>query len=164
MTSPPGQDPTREALIEALLQIRRMAGAVDLGGASVGQLIALCRDASREALQAVLRNHGQGETEEGKLPMLRRPTDEYFTLSVIDELKRARFKFPSAVLSMAALTEEVGELAQALLKWRAGEQSWDAVVGEAIQVAAMAQRVAVEGDASFEAVAYSEPGKSHVPA
>lgn len=87
----------------------------------------------------------------------RRPSDEYFTLSVASELRRAREKFPSSALALAALTEEVGELAQALLKWRAGKLSWDAVVGEAIQVATMAQRVAVEGDASFEAVAYSEP-------
>ncbi len=91
--------------------------------------------------------------------MVDRPSDEYFALSVVDELKRARAKFPSSNLSMAALTEEVGELAQALLKWRAGKLSWDAVVGEAIQVSGMAQRVAVEGDISFEAVAYSEPTK-----
>lgn len=86
-----------------------------------------------------------------------RPTDKHFAQRVEIELRNARAKFPSSVLSMAALTEEVGELAQALLKWRAGKLSWDAVVGEAIQVSAMAQRVAVEGDVSFENAEYSEP-------
>jgi NTP pyrophosphatase (non-canonical NTP hydrolase) len=86
-----------------------------------------------------------------------RPTDKWFRTEVVVELSRARRKFPSSVLSMAALTEEVGELAQALLKWRAGKGTWAEVESEAIQVACMAQRVAVEGDASFEAADYSEP-------
>lgn len=89
-----------------------------------------------------------------------RPTNETFAGGVVEELGRARAKFPLSNLSMAALTEEVGELAQALLKWRAGDWPWARVVEEATQVAAMAQRVAVEGDASFDAVAYSEPGRA----
>lgn len=45
---------------------------------------------------------------------------------------------------MAALTEEVGELAKALLS-----EPWERVVAEAVQVAAMAIRVAEEGDSTF---------------
>ncbi len=42
---------------------------------------------------------------------------------------------------MTALTEEVGELAKALL-----DEEWSRVQLEAIQVACMAARVAIEGD------------------
>lgn len=42
---------------------------------------------------------------------------------------------------MTALTEEVGELAKALL-----DEGWSRVQAEAIQVACMAARVAIEGD------------------
>ena len=57
------------------------------------------------------------------------------------EVGRARRKFPSPEASMCALTEEVGELAKALL-----DESHERVIEEAIQVAAMAVRVATEGD------------------
>lgn len=57
------------------------------------------------------------------------------------ELARARRKFPSSEGSLAALTEEVGELAKAVL-----DESRDRIIAEAVQVAAMAIRVAIEGD------------------
>jgi len=89
--------------------------------------------------------------------------DQQFLADVADELARARAKFPSSYLVLAALTEEVGELAQAMLYERAGKGNangkdpkrhvWD----EAVQVAAMALRVAVEGDPSFAASPYLEP-------
>lgn len=60
---------------------------------------------------------------------------------VHDEVFKARKKFPSSEGSMTALTEEVGELAKALL-----DEGWSRVQAEAIQVAAMACRVAIEGD------------------
>ena len=82
--------------------------------------------------------------------------DEQFIEDVKAELGRARAKFPSANLSFVALTEEVGELAQALLKCRAGAWSRDRVRAEAVQVATMALRVAVEADESFR-VGYVEP-------
>lgn len=47
--------------------------------------------------------------------------DETFQAAVAAELVRARGKFPSSNLVLAALTEEVGELAQAMLKVRAGK-------------------------------------------
>lgn len=67
--------------------------------------------------------------------------DVAFTNAVTAELVAARDKFPSSAMSMVALTEEVGELAKALL-----DESWERVVEEAVQVAVMAQRVATEGD------------------
>lgn len=81
--------------------------------------------------------------------------DEVFLHELREELSRAREKFPSANLSFVALVEEVGELGQALLKHRAGNGTKQAIYGEAIQVAAMAMRVALEPDQSFN-VSYSE--------
>jgi hypothetical protein len=72
--------------------------------------------------------------------------DTRFSREVVQELARARRKFPSPNLALAALTEETGELAQALLQREPPARIW----AEATQVAAMAQRVAVEGDPSFE--------------
>jgi NTP pyrophosphatase (non-canonical NTP hydrolase) len=63
---------------------------------------------------------------------------------IVEELQSARSKFPSASKSMCALTEEVGELAKALL-----DESNERVVEEAVQVAVTAIRVATEGDASL---------------
>lgn len=78
-----------------------------------------------------------------------------FLAAVNQEVARAREKFPSSRLSMAALTEEVGELAQAMLKVAAGKWPKERIQEEAIQVAAMAVRVATEGDPSF--TQYTEP-------
>lgn len=79
-----------------------------------------------------------------------------FAQEMLRELDRARLKFPSPVCCLAALTEEVGELAQAMLKVAAGK--WDAqrIYEEAVQVAAMAARCAIEGDESLNACGYSE--------
>ena len=68
------------------------------------------------------------------------------TLKLITaELIKAREKFPSSSLSMMALTEEVGELAKAIL----GESN-ENVKSEAVQVAVMAIRVLEEGDPSTD--------------
>lgn len=64
--------------------------------------------------------------------------------AIIEGLQNARDKFPSSTLSMAALTEEVGELAKALL-----DSDSEHVCKEAIQVAVMAIRVLEEGDDTF---------------
>ena len=82
--------------------------------------------------------------------------DEHFISELRLELARAREKFPSANFSMIALTEEVGELAQALLKHRAGKWERTRIFAEAIQVAAMALRVALEPDDSMK-TSYTEP-------
>lgn len=63
------------------------------------------------------------------------------------ELKAARKKFPNPEHLFAALTEEVGELAKALL-----DEPAQAVYDEAKQVATMAIRIMEEGDPTFDAL------------
>ena len=67
-----------------------------------------------------------------------------------DELVAARRAFPENTHKLAALVEEVGELAQAMIQHdRKLGTSATEVLREAIQVACMAIRVAVEGDDNF---------------
>ncbi len=63
-----------------------------------------------------------------------------------NEVMRARAKFPGNRHLLAALTEEVGELAQAILQRKPHSE----VVEEAIQVACVAMRIAEEGDSAFD--------------
>lgn len=68
------------------------------------------------------------------------------TLDAISaEVCRAREKFPGNRLLLAALTEEVGELAKAMLQDRPSDE----IRREAIQVACVAIRIIEEGDSSF---------------
>ena len=67
--------------------------------------------------------------------------DQMFLTDVAREVERARKKFPSPEAVLTALTEEVGELSKAYL-----DEPQPRVYAEAIQVAAMALRVALEGD------------------
>lgn len=62
------------------------------------------------------------------------------------EIERARRKFPDQTIetTLIALTEEVGELAQAYLHIGEGKGSRQRVHDEAVQVAVMAMRVATE--------------------
>ena len=83
--------------------------------------------------------------------------DDAFLDDVAEEVYSARQRFPGSNLVLAALTEEVGELAQAMLKVAAGKWPKERIREEAIQVAAMALRVAMEGDPSF--TNYTEPDK-----
>jgi NTP pyrophosphatase (non-canonical NTP hydrolase) len=69
------------------------------------------------------------------------PSPEQFFREALEELQRARAKFPRSDCSLAALTEEVGELAKAML-----DEPVERIWKEALQVAAMACRVATEGD------------------
>ena len=79
------------------------------------------------------------------------PADVYFIAELKGEVIRARRKFPTNQHKLAALTEEVGELAQALIDRDRKQDALDAhVYAEAVQVAAMALRIATEGDASFK--------------
>lgn len=75
--------------------------------------------------------------------------DERTLYSLKGELQGARNKFPTNEHKLAALMEEVGELAQAMIDHSRGKGSPLQVYTEAIQVAAMAVRLAEEGDASF---------------
>lgn len=68
-----------------------------------------------------------------------------FLRDVERELSRARDKFPSSEGCMTALTEEVGELAKAML-----DEPGERIYKEAVQTAVMAARVALEGDRSLE--------------
>jgi NTP pyrophosphatase (non-canonical NTP hydrolase) len=83
-------------------------------------------------------------------------TPEPITMDAIGaEVMRARIKFPGNRFLLAALTEEVGELAQAMLQ-RAPK---DEIEKEAIQVAAVAIRILEEGDASFDDITAAESKK-----
>ena len=76
-----------------------------------------------------------------------------FMEAVTEEVSKAVAKFPQPNPTLAALTEETGELARAVLHIREGKSDdWWQVYGEAVQVAAMACRVALEGDPTVGAV------------
>jgi hypothetical protein len=63
--------------------------------------------------------------------------------AVAAEVQRGRVKFPGNRFMLAALAEEIGELAEAMVKGDA-----EGIHREAIQVAAVALRIAEEGDAT----------------
>lgn len=71
----------------------------------------------------------------------RKLTDAVFLSLVKGELAAARKKFPESGAVNCALVEEVGEVSSALMY-----EPWNKVVAECVQVAAMAVRLAVEGD------------------
>ena len=75
--------------------------------------------------------------------------DQVFDL-VRAELVRARRKFPEPHFMMTAITEEVGELARAVLHKVAPEEpdpyAADDVLKEAVQVISTVVRLVVEGD------------------
>lgn len=73
------------------------------------------------------------------------PPDHETMIAISKEVFRARTKFPGNRLLLAALTEEVGELAKAMLQDRPREE----IHREAVQVCAVAVRIIEEGDASF---------------
>lgn len=71
--------------------------------------------------------------------------------AVAEEVARARAKFPNRRHLLAALVEEVGELAQAMLQCKHPAE----IQKEAIQVACVAIRIVEEGDEAFDD--WSEP-------
>ena len=74
-----------------------------------------------------------------------------FIAEVETELARARKLFPENRHMLAALGEETGELANALIENDIGNPTATAAAiwKEAVQSAVMAARIATEGDASF---------------
>ena len=68
---------------------------------------------------------------------------------ILEEVRRARGMFKGANNNFAALIEEVGELANALIEHKYGKGDEAAVFSEAVQVAAMAIRVLEEGSPEF---------------
>lgn len=80
------------------------------------------------------------------------PTPQASSFSRISgEVVKARLKFPGREKLLAALMEEVGELAQAMLQ-RKGR---DAIEKESIQVACVAIRLLEEGDSDFDGEGWS---------
>lgn len=98
-----------------------------------------------------------------KIPPEELPTgEELFCAAVLEELERARAKFPTGTFGLwkclAALTEEVGELNQACLQWVQEPDkaiTLDDIHGEAIQVAAMAMRVVLDTGLELEPNAHT---------
>ena len=83
--------------------------------------------------------------------------DDNFIDEVLAGVAKARAKFPAPNPTIAALAEEVGELAQAALHMREGKHNdWWRIHDEAVQVAIMALRMATEGDATIGAVPTGE--------
>lgn len=78
--------------------------------------------------------------------------DQDFLRDMKREVARARQKFPSqsVLITLAALTEEVGELAQAVLQYNfereAKHATAEKIYKEAVQTAVMAMRVALDCD------------------
>ena len=75
---------------------------------------------------------------------------------VEQEVVAARAKFPSSNHVTVALMEEAGELAKAMM-----DEPWGRVVAEAVQVAAMAARCAIEGDPTMQELRRERIGEAY---
>lgn len=84
-------------------------------------------------------------TQKFTIPRRQPMTETEFMQEVLAEVKRARAAFPSNEHVAHALTEEAGEAIKALM-----DEGTDAVVAECVQAAAMALRVALEGDPTLD--------------
>ena len=78
--------------------------------------------------------------------------DYHQTRELDAEIQSAKAKFPGNRFLLAALTEEVGELARAYLQREGRER----VRCEALQVACVAMRIYNEGDSTFDDVTDAE--------
>ncbi len=67
-------------------------------------------------------------------------------VDISEEVARARSRFPNREKLLAALVEEVGEVARAMLECEGGGR----VYAEASQVACLAIRIMEEGDSDFD--------------
>jgi hypothetical protein len=84
--------------------------------------------------------------------------DNDFRMAMQVELQELRRALPGSDLCFCALIEDVCELAKALLRYREEEVDWPQVAAAAIQVAVMAQRIAVEGDPAIRDLATDPQG------
>jgi hypothetical protein len=125
------------------------------GGGAEGS--SLAGDRSPKANR--VRDHQEGETVNSPASFCGFEVDGQHThpaaATVADlcaEVERARRKFPGNRHLLAALVEEVGELAQAYLQ----RSSPSDIRKEAIQIACVAIRIVEEGDSEFSAVTDAE--------
>lgn len=141
----------RGALRERDDAVQRMNAAVERGGEAERkaarheelrrQTEVQC-DRLREQKDPFLRGKHKGE-----VPLHSPRGPKMKTLyAVAAEVVRARKKHPGNAHLLAALTEEVGKLAQALLE----DQGEERVRSEAMQCACVAIRIMEEGDSDFE--------------
>ena len=80
-----------------------------------------------------------------------------FLTDVAEAIPGAMERFPQPNPVIAALAEEVGEAAQAALHIREGKSNdWWRVYDEAVQVAVLAARLAIEGDQTVDATPTEE--------
>jgi len=84
-----------------------------------------------------------------EMVICRMSPDDRFLQHVKNELVKARSKFPDNKHQLTAFNEEAGELNKAMLEHEYGEETAENTYKEAVQSAAMAVRVAVEGDSTF---------------
>jgi hypothetical protein len=145
-----GIDRTRESVQEHLDEMRRLF-APDVKVTFIARLpcdggsyMLVSDDTTAEVAQLVMRSLSKefgtiaaplaaGKSLSGLLSA--------FLDEVADEHARATAKFPDPGCSLAALTEEAGEVAKAML-----DEPSDRVRKECVQLATMAARVALEGD------------------
>lgn len=83
-------------------------------------------------------------------------TTESVMREIWREVESARTKHPGNEHLLAALMEEVGELAKALLDC----EPWHRVEAEAVQVACVAIRIATEGERHLGSAAAEEGSKA----
>ena len=108
----------------------------------------------------VLREAGGMAHAEDRVPAMAPAPVVDFMMDVAAEIERVASLFPGPNPNLAALTEEVGEVARALLEARArsfelgglDRGDWDDIRTEAVQVAAMAFRIVFEGDPTLDVV------------
>lgn len=89
-----------------------------------------------EAFQRIDRFLSPSDADDAELKL---------SLEISAELRRARTKFPGPDATLAALMEEVGEVAKATM-----DESRERVRKEAVQVAVMAIRLILDGDATLD--------------
>ncbi len=134
-----GRDPSAPLLVELWAAMRSDAGEQP---EKVREAIS-CADAMRVELAA------RGKEPSHAIALWKvmgiDPSIAALVGEIARELARARAKFPGDNVTMLALMKEVGELSKATF-----EESRARVRKEAVQVAVMAMRVVLDGDATLD--------------
>lgn len=76
--------------------------------------------------------------------------DADFFVDVLEQVTRKRMHFPTNTENLSNLTETNGQIATALIAVNCGEGAHSTVWNECVRTAAMAMRVATEGNASWK--------------